>query len=116
MRAGQVTVEYHHVVVVDLDIGEGGVTTYIDSAQTALQGSEPQSQPSPAESVKFSECMRANGLPDFPDPKSDGTLSFRIGPNLNPNSPTFEHASKVCAERTSIQGLGGPSAGTVELN
>ena len=44
--------------------------TYIDTAETALQGGQHQQQPSQAQLVKFSQCMRANGVPDFPDPST----------------------------------------------
>ena len=92
--------------------------TYLDTAQIELQGGQRRKLPSQAELVKFSECMRTNGLPDFPDPTSNGSLSFDVGdPNLNPNSPTFQHASKVCAQKTGVQGFGGgPQRGMIELN
>jgi hypothetical protein len=61
--------------------------------------------------------MRANGIPDFPDPSSNG-LQMSIGGDLNPNNPTFEHASKVCAQQTGVQGFssGTTRPGMIELN
>ena len=50
----------------------------------------------------FSACMRAHGLPQFPDPqKTDGgvvisKLDDTSGSNLNPDSPAFQHAWKAC--------------------
>jgi hypothetical protein len=50
-----------------------------------------------AQMLKFSACMRAHGLPDFPDPKiSGGGIQLSIGKGLNPNSPVFKAAQKAC--------------------
>ena len=37
---------------------------------------------------KYSECMRANGVPDFPDPREDGTTNFNGTGGSNPNNPS----------------------------
>jgi hypothetical protein len=53
--------------------------------------------------VLFSECMRAHGLPSFPDPVQNGNgvgLQIRGGPGaggLKPDSPAFQTAQKACA-------------------
>jgi hypothetical protein len=47
-----------------------------------------------AQMLKLSVCMRAHGVPNFPDPTSSG---LHIGPNLDPNSPQFQAAQKACA-------------------
>lgn len=39
----------------------------------------------------FAECMRANGVPNFPDPNASGAIQFPIGDAL-PQSPAFQHA------------------------
>jgi hypothetical protein len=59
-----------------------------------------------AKALKFSQCMRAHGVPNFPDPSSSGGLT--IGPNssLDPNDPTFQKAQQTCA---SILGLPAPT-------
>jgi hypothetical protein len=55
-----------------------------------------------AQMLKFSACMRAHGLPDFPDPttSSDGGIQLSIGSkkgsSLNPRSPLFQAAQKAC--------------------
>ena len=92
---------------------------YLTAAQTALQGGQQPEQPSQAKLVKFSECMRANGIPDFPDP-SGGSLTFNVGAggDLNPNNPTFQNAAKVCAKKTGVHvpGSGPPPPGTIEID
>lgn len=47
--------------------------------------------------VRFAQCMRANGVPNFPDPVN-GRLLLQAGPgsNLNPSSPAFQTASQAC--------------------
>ena len=59
-----------------------------------------------AQALKFSECMRAHGISDFPDPQvSSGAGGVSIGirsngkgqsSDLNPSSPQFQAAQKVC--------------------
>lgn len=77
-------------------------------AKLAPNGGKP---PSPAEqtkmkekALKFSECMRSHGVPNFPDPEfhSGGAVSIRIGGKkggpgaIDPNSPQFQSAQKAC--------------------
>jgi hypothetical protein len=70
-------------------------------------------QPTPAQqaanskrALKMSECMRAHGIKDFPDPDAQGKLTLKSGPDsdLNPNDPQFQAASNACAS----DGSGGP--------
>jgi hypothetical protein len=47
--------------------------------------------------VAFSECMRSHGEPKFPDPNSQGVVGSLIQLGIDPNSPQFQAARKVCA-------------------
>lgn len=60
--------------------------------------------------VTFAKCLRAHGLPDFPDPtRSDsppgpilivGTgLFFRVSPSFDPNTPAAAHSIATCGGR-----------------
>jgi len=94
--------------------------TYMDEAVTDLQGGQHQKQPSQVQLVKFSQCMRANGVPDFPDP-SNGGLSFNRagGGDLNPSNPVFQNASDLCAQKIGVPGFasgGSPQPGSIEFN
>lgn len=78
-------------------------------AKLAPNGGQP---PSPAEqaklqekALKFSECMRTHGVPNFPDPEfshNGGSIGIRIGGKkggpgaIDPNSPQFQAAQKSC--------------------
>ena len=53
-----------------------------------------QSQKNPA--IANADCMRRNGVPNFPDPTFSGNR-FNAGlGHLNPSSPAFKHAASVC--------------------
>jgi hypothetical protein len=57
--------------------------------------------------LQFSKCMRAHGVPSFPDPGSGGGIRITPGSGLNPQSPSFQAAQKAC--RKLLPG-GGPGA------
>jgi hypothetical protein len=101
------------------DLGPGQYCrAYLSAAQAAL-GNGPQTpQPNQAQLLKYSQCMRANGVADYPDPTNGGVaLNLGAGGDLNPNNPTFKSASKVCGETTGVYVPGGqPPPGAVELN
>ena len=51
--------------------------------------------------LEYSVCMRAHGIPDFPDPNfGNGGGGFQInggpGSDLNPRSPAFQAAQQAC--------------------
>jgi hypothetical protein len=99
---------------------KGGNTpcgAYLTAASTALRGGQPLQKPDPAKLEKFAQCMRANGIPDFPDPTGHG-LSIQVNPgsDLNPHNPTFNRASKLCAKKEGVPVLGGgtPPRGAIE--
>lgn len=45
---------------------------------------------------KFSQCMRKNGVPSFPDPSANGSLSIDSSSGIDPRSPRFQHAQQIC--------------------
>jgi hypothetical protein len=94
----------------------GPCADYLAAASTALRGGRPLKLPSQAETLQFAACMRAHGIRDFPEP-TDGGLTINVGesPDLNPNNPTFQRASKLCAEKTGVPALGGsPEPGMIK--
>jgi hypothetical protein len=62
--------------------------------------------------------MRANGVPDFPDPSANGNVILPGNPDQNANNPTLQNASKVCARKTGVSfpGRSGLPAGTITLS
>jgi hypothetical protein len=60
-------------------------------------------------SLKAAACMRANGVPNYPDPTLiDGTIdhNFNSGLKINPSSPAFQQAEQKCGHGQ--PGLVGP--------
>jgi hypothetical protein len=55
--------------------------------------------------LKYSACMRAHGLPKFPDPVLDDH-GVGIEDKVDQNSPQFKNAQKAC--RSLMPGGGGP--------
>lgn len=56
--------------------------------------------------LKFAQCMRQNGIRDFPDPKDGKLLVPRD--RINVNSPQFKNALKACRD---VNGAGGSENG-----
>jgi len=48
---------------------------------------------------QLAKCMRANGVPNFPDPSADGSLAIdksKVG--SGPGDPTFDKAEAACSK------------------
>lgn len=49
-----------------------------------------------AQSLRFAQCVRAHGVPDFPDPDGTGRIP-EAWPGVDQGSPRFEAANRACA-------------------
>jgi hypothetical protein len=49
-----------------------------------------------AEALEFSQCVRSHGVPNFPDPGSDGRIPDPASVGINQGSPKFEAANQAC--------------------
>jgi predicted amidohydrolase YtcJ len=50
-----------------------------------------------AEALKFVACMRAHGLPTFPDPTGNSRgIEIQVPQGVAPNSPVFKNAQQAC--------------------
>jgi hypothetical protein len=99
--------------------GEGGIdlrpnmgidpdSATFKAAEKACQKKLDIKPPSAAEqakmqqqALKYSACMRAHGLPKFPDPIfSEGTTKLRLDRKngIDPSSPVFQAAEKACRD------------------
>jgi hypothetical protein len=58
--------------------------------------------------LALSACMRRNGVPNFPDPRSGsgGAMVIRIAPNsgIDPKSPQFQKAQRACQKLAGAKG------------
>jgi hypothetical protein len=61
--------------------------------------------------LAFARCMRAHGVPNFPDPSPGGGLVFDPA-GINPSSPAFESAHARCQQLLPAGGLPAPGTQT----
>jgi hypothetical protein len=56
-----------------------------------------QQQKLTARTLRFVACMRAHGLPTFPDPQVNSSgIELQLPKGLQPNSPVFRAAQRAC--------------------
>jgi hypothetical protein len=84
-----------------------------EASEASSSGSDSGSESTDPfdQALEYAECMRENGVPDFPDPVQDGG-NVRIQPGGDPNSPEFQAAEEACRDKQP-QGGGqlGPGGG-----
>lgn len=64
-------------------------------------GERPRGNPEMTEQLrKYAQCMRDNGIPEFPDPSADGGIQIQGSPgsHMNPDDPVFKAAEEACAK------------------
>jgi hypothetical protein len=49
-----------------------------------------------AQALRFSRCVRAHGVPNFPDPGSDGRIPDPASVGIDQGSPKFQAANQAC--------------------
>jgi hypothetical protein len=85
------------------------------SAMSACKADLPNGgKPSPpsasqrAAALKFAQCMRTHGMPNFPDPQLSGAGA--IIKSVDPNSPAFKSAQQACQPlmKAAFTRTGGP--------
>jgi len=86
--------------IAHLSSGEPG-----SSASSQSGGSPPESPVALQQGLlTYAKCMRANGVPDFPDP-SPGSGGFHRPAGMNPASPLFRAAQAKCQKLLPRGGL-----------
>jgi hypothetical protein len=93
----------------------GAGVAQIGTTTTSKSGSTSSGGSGKGDPAAFSACMRKNGVPNFPDPDSNGNIRITGGRDkngrtfgLDPNSAQFRRAQKACRK---LQPNGGkPSA------
>jgi hypothetical protein len=51
---------------------------------------------SASKGLAFSSCMRSHGVPNFPDPNSQGQIDIGSSDGINPQSSQFQSAQQAC--------------------
>ena len=59
---------------------------------------ETQQQQVKALGLRFAQCVRAHGVPSFPDPRNDGRIPDPATVGIDQGSPTFEAANQACGK------------------
>lgn len=74
----------------EAETGGGGIESGGGEAGAAAGGDEEKA-------AEYSECMRENGIADFPEPV-EGRIQLQVHPgsDLNPESPAFQKAEEAC--------------------
>lgn len=85
----------------------GGDPAAMQAAQAACQKLAPggrTTEQMQEQILAFSQCMRDNGVPDFPDPEGPGRLL--IPRTIDTQSPQFEQARQACQGKLRGSGWG----------
>ncbi len=97
----------------------GACGSYLSAAQEALGGGTQPASSDQATALKFAQCMRANGVPDYPDPTGNSQpIRASSGSDLNPANPTYQAASILCTNKTGYQSKfsnGAPQPGSINI-
>jgi hypothetical protein len=86
-------------------VGCGVVVTACGSSGKSGTGSSSKGE---AAGIKFADCMRSHGVPNFPDPGPGGGIQISSGSGINPQSPAFQSARNACSK---FMPGGGPARG-----
>ena len=68
-------------------------------AETGTASANNTTAANAQKAVKFAECMRRNGVSQFPDPNASGELTIDAvanGSSLDPDAPAFTQAISAC--------------------
>ena len=85
----------------------GASTSRVQTAERACQHLLPNggSGPSPAEAqqikpqaLQYARCVRSHGVPNFPDPASDGRIPDPASVGIDQGSPKFQAANQACGK------------------
>jgi hypothetical protein len=78
----------------------------------AGSGSPPSEAQLQQDSLKYAQCMRGDGVPNFPDPNAGGGFLFNVGAGIDPSSPAFKAAQAKCMKLMPGGGPPGPGSTT----
>lgn len=79
----------------------GPCSQYLAQAQRELEAANPvPPAPDEAEGLKFVQCMRTSGVPNYPYPQGDKT-NFE-GTGVDPDSPQVVNVSKLCGKKLDL--------------
>jgi hypothetical protein len=80
---------------------DGSNTPATAPAQTSIGSGGGNNATNRDQAVKFAECMRENGVREFPDPDASGALTIDAianGSSLDTSTAAFKQAIRVCKD------------------
>jgi hypothetical protein len=97
-RAGPTAAGLLASVLLVAACGGGSTGPGVAGAGSSKPGAKSANGSAERSALAYSKCMRAHGLPDFPDPNSKGEIQLDAGPgsDLGPDSPQFNKAQHAC--------------------
>jgi hypothetical protein len=110
--SGQPSIELSNAV----HAGTDPCNPYMAAAKAALRAANPVAPPpDQAELIKYTDCMRANGVPNYPYPAANMTFQ---GTGVDPNSPAVMRVNNLCGRKLDlpawwVAGTGPPGDVTV---
>jgi hypothetical protein len=78
----------------------GTCSQYVAEAANELKAANPVAPPpDQAEILKYTACMRANGVPNYPYPSPNSDQLNFDAAGVDPNSPAFVRANDLCGKK-----------------
>ena len=91
----------------------GGGSSPASANSTTVPSANEPTTANVQNGLRFSECMRSNGVANYPDPSSnERPLSTN---HIDPNSPTFRRAYTACRQDAPSGGVGPPAPTAAQL-
>ncbi len=98
----------YRVLIMLAAIACSAAITACGSSSSSIAAASGGVSPAHAEAaLKFADCMRSHGVPNFPDPTGGGGIHIQAGSGINPQSPSFKAAQQACFK---LLPGGGPGA------
>jgi hypothetical protein len=67
-----------------------------DPASRSSSATSASATSASASGLAYSQCMRAHGIKNFPDPNPSGGIGIGPSSGINPNSPQYQTAEQAC--------------------
>jgi len=87
-----------------------GFAVALAACGSSQKPSSPTASGTFSKPLALANCMRAHGVPNFPDPTDGGGGVNLAGTGINPQSPAFKSARQVCAKLAPTASPGGVRA------
>jgi hypothetical protein len=78
--------------------GEEVATAGGDNSSSATSSAAPDGGTQLEQALEYAECMRENGVPNFPDPNDQGQLAIDANELGGPDDPTYQAAAEACEQ------------------